>query len=74
VILGIFKKKGRLILLVVTPLDAVLNQPPAAVKPFFETALMEVSEKLDNFSDTGINPAISWFFEKNMKLRRLFRK
>jgi hypothetical protein len=26
--------------------------------------IAEVSEKLDNFSDTGINTAISWFFEK----------
>jgi hypothetical protein len=29
-----------------------------------------VSEKLSNFSDTGINTAISWFFEKKHEIAK----
>jgi hypothetical protein len=35
---------------------------------------MEVSEKIDNFSDTGINPAISWFFEKKHEIAKAVRE
>jgi hypothetical protein len=37
---------------------------------FYYKQIKEVSEKLDNFSDTGINTAISWFFEKKHEIAK----